>query len=110
MGVRTIGKQQRPLEPAANHGDEKVSPELQHQVPACNQGPLAKLVFALVIVVSGGLLAVGDAKAQLGPNAFWKTRHLVTVVLTSGSSWTVPVGVTSLDSVECWGGGGGAAG
>lgn len=29
------------------------------------------------------------------------------VVLTSGNAWSVPAGVTRLDVVECWGGGGG---
>jgi hypothetical protein len=32
---------------------------------------------------------------------------MTTVVLTSGTSWTVPPGVTLLTSVECWGAGGG---
>ncbi len=35
---------------------------------------------------------------------------LHTVTLTSGSSWKVPSGVTTLISVEAWGGGGGAGG
>jgi hypothetical protein len=38
------------------------------------------------------------------------SRRPITVVLTSGTSWTVPPGITSLRSVECWGAGGGAAG
>ena len=32
---------------------------------------------------------------------------MTVVVLTSGTSWTVPTGVTSVD-VECWGAGGGS--
>lgn len=37
-------------------------------------------------------------------------RDQVTVILSSGTSWVVPAGVTSLKSIEVWGGGGGAAG
>ncbi len=32
-----------------------------------------------------------------------------TVILTSGTTWSVPAGITSLSSVECWGAGGGGS-
>lgn len=48
----------------------------------------------------------------LRPFSMKRKKPLVaqTVVLTSGTSWTVPGGVTTLTSVEVWGAGGGSAG
>jgi hypothetical protein len=51
--------------------------------------------------------AIFPAKATFRPLSL--ARRPVTVVLTSGTSWTVPSGVGRLNSVECWGGGGGTA-
>lgn len=62
---------------------------------------LMGLLFALLCGTQG--------MAQTIPMAFLRNQ-MNTVVLTSGTSWTVPSGVTNLISVECWGAGGGAAG
>lgn len=60
------------------------------------------------LFVAAFFLYTANAEATLRSYAL--TRRPIVVTLTSGTSWTVPAGVTKLSSVECWGGGGGAAG
>ena len=71
---------------------------------------MSKLNFISLCLV--GIIISSYAEAQLRPFALRKKRAPVaqTVVLTAGASpWTVPAGVTTLTSVECWGGGGGTS-
>src|SRR5437868_6900245 len=62
--------------------------------------------FSLGILL---LLFNTHSHGQTLPIGFLRNQ-MNTVVLTSGSSWTVPSGVTNLITVECWGAGGGSAG
>ena len=62
------------------------------------------LVGLLIMILMSSL----KAEATFRPYAL--RRRPITVVLTSGTSWTVPLGISKLYSVECWGAGGGSAG
>ncbi|MNL03747.1 hypothetical protein D3C87_1242950 [compost metagenome] len=68
------------------------------------------VTFFPVTIFSFIAIMTANIQAQAFRPPLNKARRApVTVVLTSGTSWTVPSGVSSLISVECWGGGGGTA-
>jgi hypothetical protein len=70
----------------------------------------SKAFLILFFVGILGLIGAFDSSAEATFRPFALRRKVITVILTSGTSWTVPSTVSSLASVECWGAGGGAAG
>lgn len=66
-------------------------------------------LFSVTILSFFVIMTAGIQVQAFRPPLTKARRAPVTVVLTSGTSWTVPLGVSSLVSVECWGGGGGTA-